>query len=74
MALWCDLFEKSGVTRCVRACWSGWSTRAHGLRHGDVQDRMAELLDFGFARAERMGVVSQELGHFRPDIVIEYLR
>ena len=52
----------------------GWSTGAHGLRHGYAQDRMSELLDLGFARAERMGVISQELGHFRPDIVIEYLR
>ena len=52
----------------------GWSTGAHGLRHGYAQDRMSELLKIGFSRAERMGVVSQELGHFRPDIVTEYLR
>ena len=51
----------------------GWSTGAHGLRHGYAQDRMSELLELGFTRAERMGVISQELGHFRPDIVIEYL-
>ena len=35
---------------------------------------MSELLELGFTRAERMGVISQELGHFRPDIVTEYLR
>ena len=52
----------------------GWSTGAHGLRHGYAQDRMDELLELGFTRTERMGVISQELGHFRPDIVIEYLR
>ena len=52
----------------------GWSSGAHGLRHGYAQDRMSELLDLGFTRAERMGVISQELGHFRPDIVSEYLR
>ena len=52
----------------------GWSTGAHGLRHGYAQDRMSELLELGFTRAERMGVISQELGHFRPDIVTEYLR
>ena len=51
-----------------------WSTGAHGLRHGYAQERMTELLDIGLTRAERMGVISQELGHFRPDIVIEYLR
>ena len=52
----------------------GWSTGAHGLRHGYAQDRMSELLELGFTRAERMGVISQELGHFRPEIVTEYLR
>ena len=52
----------------------GWSTGAHGLRHGYAQDRMNELLELGFTREERMGVISQELGHFRPDIVTEYLR
>ena len=27
----------------------GWSTGAHGLRHGYAQDRMTELLELGFA-------------------------
>lgn len=36
----------------------GWSTGAHGLRHGYAQDRMSELLDRGFTRAKRMGVIS----------------
>ena len=35
---------------------------------------MAELHQIGFTRAERLGIISQELGHFRPDIVTEYLR
>ena len=52
----------------------GWSTEAHGLRHGYAQDRMSELMELGFTRAERMSVISQELGHFRPNIVTEYLR
>ena len=52
----------------------GWSTGTHGLRHGYAQDRMSELLELGFTRSERMGVISQDLGHFRPDIVAEYLR
>ncbi len=38
-----------------------------------AQDRMSELLNLGFTRSDRMGVISQELGHFRPDIVSEYL-
>ena len=29
---------------------------------------------FGFIWAERMAVISQELGHFLPDIVTEYYR
>ena len=52
----------------------GFSNGAHGLRHGYAQDRMNELQKLGFKREERMGVISQELGHFRPDIVTEYLR
>ena len=52
----------------------GWSVGAHGLRHGYAQDRMSELLQIGYSRAERLEVISQELGHFRPGIVTEYLR
>ena len=52
----------------------GWSTGAHGLRHGYAQARMDELHTGKFTRQERMKIVSQELGHFRPDIVKAYLR
>ena len=52
----------------------GWSTGAHGLRHGYAQVRMDELHTGQFTRQERMEIVSQELGHFRPDIVKAYLR
>ena len=52
----------------------GWSTGAHGLRHSYAQDRMIELRGIGCGRHERMEIVSQELGHFRPDIVESYLR
>ncbi len=52
----------------------GWSTGAHGLRHGYAQVRMDELHTGRFTRQERMEIVSQELGHFRPDIVKAYLR
>ena len=44
----------------------GWSTGAHGLRHGYAQVRMDELHTGRFTRQERMEIVSQELGHFRP--------
>ena len=35
---------------------------------------MDELQTGRLARQERMEIVSQELGHFRPDIVKAYLR
>ena len=52
----------------------GWTNGAHGLRHGYAQQRMNELALEGFALQERLEIVSQELGHFRPDIVLSYLR
>ena len=51
-----------------------WSTGAHGLRHAYVHDRLIELAELGHTREMRMTLVSQELGHFRPEIVNEYLR
>ena len=62
------IFTKASV-KCL-----GWSTGAHGLRHGYAQVRMDELHTGRFTRQERMEIVSQELGHFRPDIVKAYLR
>ena len=50
------------------------SSGAHGLRHGYAQDRMLELANLGMSRAERLAIVSQELGHFRSDITQAYLR
>jgi len=49
----------------------GWST---GRMGGYAQDRQSKLLEFGFTCSERMDVISRELGHFRPDILREYLR
>ena len=51
----------------------GWSRGAHGLRHSYAQERMAEL-QRGLRHDDALEVVSQELGHFRPDITTEYLR
>lgn len=51
----------------------GWSSGAHGLRHSYAQERMAELTArMGYQPARE--VVSQEMGHFRGDIVETYLR
>jgi integrase len=52
----------------------GWSHGAHGLRHTYAQSRMDELQERGFIYSEALGIVSQELGHFRPDITEVYLR
>jgi len=52
----------------------GWSTGAHGLRHSYAQDRLDEIKGDGHGHASALETVSQELGHFRPDITKVYLR
>ena len=52
----------------------GWSHGAHGLRHSHAQERMTELQARGFDYAAAREIVSQELGHFRGDVVEVYLR
>ena len=52
----------------------GWSTGAHGLRHSYAQDRVDELQGSGYGHASALETVSQEMGHFRPDITRVYLR
>lgn len=51
-----------------------WSHGAHGLRHTYAQTRMNELQQLGFIYEKALGIVSQEMGHFRPDITEVYLR
>lgn len=51
-----------------------WSTGAHGLRHSYAQERMDELQSAGYDRETALETVSQEMGHFRPDITEVYLR
>ena len=52
----------------------GWSTGAHGVRHAYAQTRMEELARQGLKYVDAREVLSQELGHFRGDIVETYLR
>lgn len=52
----------------------GWSEGAHGLRHRYAQRRIDELQDTGLDYPRALAVVSQELGHFRPEITEVYLR
>lgn len=51
----------------------GWSKGAHGLRHCYAQERLSTLQQY-LTREEAKRVVSQELGHFRPEITEIYLR
>jgi integrase len=52
----------------------GWSNGAHGLRHSYAQERLGELQRDGLSYRDALEVVSQEMGHFRPEITETYLR
>lgn len=52
----------------------GWSEGAHGVRHSYAQARVTELQQQRLSRAQALAIVSQEMGHFRPDITEVYLR
>ena len=52
----------------------GWSNGAHGLRHEFAQERMNTLQGAGYEYRDALEIVSQEMGHFRPDITEVYLR
>lgn len=51
----------------------GWTRGGHGLRHSYAQERMREL-QRTLLRPVALETVSQELGHFRPEITETYLR
>lgn len=51
----------------------GWSRGIHGLRHSYVQNRIKDLVHH-VPYHEAKAIVSQEVGHFRPDITDTYLR
>lgn len=65
---WANSFSQA-ATRAL-----GWSAGAHGVRHSYAQERMSELQNSGLNRAHALEVVSQEMGHFRPEITETYLR
>lgn len=52
----------------------GWSEGAHGVRHSYAQERMTELQNQGLSYEKALQTVSQEMGHFRPEITEVYLR
>ena len=49
----------------------GWTAGAHDARHAYAQERMDEL-QRTLVRADALEAVSQELGHFRPQITETY--
>lgn len=65
---WSDSFSKASEREL------GWSNGAHGLRHEFAQERMNSLQENGYEYREALEIVSQEMGHFRPDITEVYLR
>lgn len=62
-----DAFSKASIRGL------GYSNGAHGLRHSYAQDRYEQIANH-LPRDDVMRVISQELGHFRPDITEVYLR
>lgn len=65
---WSDSFSRAS-NRML-----GWSRGAHGLRHSYAQERMRELQKHGLEYRKALETVSQEMGHFRPEITKVYLR
>ena len=65
---WSDSFSKAAEREL------GWTQGAHGLRHEYAQTRMSALQGMGYEYRDAMEVVSQEMGHFRPEITEVYLR
>jgi integrase len=65
---WTDSFTKASA-RVL-----GWTSGAHGLRHSYAQRRMNQLQNLGLNYERALAIVSQEMGHFRPEITEVYLR
>ena len=65
---WSQSYSKTSRTAL------GWSRGGHGLRYSYAQSRMKELRNNGVYYEEAQKVVSQEMGHFRPEITEVYLR
>ena len=52
----------------------GQSLGAHSVRHSFAQARMSDHMDAGNDYEDALRLTSQELGHFRPEIALTYLR
>jgi len=69
---WVSNTRNSTTKASTRAL--GWTFGAHGIRHTYAQKRMIELQNLGWKYDSALAVVSQEMGHFRPEITEVYLR
>ena len=67
-----NAWSKSFTEASERAL--GYSHGGHGLRHTYAQNRMNQLQGRDLSYEQALAIVSQELGHFRPDITEVYLR
>lgn len=65
---WSKSFTKASMAALDR------SAGGHGLRHSYAQERLSELQTRFYSYKEAKLIVSQELGHFRQDVVNTYLR
>ena len=70
-----------GYGKALSQCFSraslkhlGWSTGLHGTRHSYAKNRIKKLVECHYTLEQAKLIVSQELGHFRPEIVNCYLR
>ena len=70
-----------GFGKALSQCFSrssfkhfGWSTGLHGTRHSYAKNRIKKLVDCHYTLQHAKRIVSQELGHFRPEVVNCYLR
>ncbi len=52
----------------------GKSNGIHGLRHSYAKNRMRQQADLNINYEDALTIVSQEMGHFRPEITKTYLR
>ena len=65
---WSKSFQRASVTAL------GQSLGAHSVRHTFAQERMSTHMDSGKDFEGALRLTSQELGHFRPEIALAYLR
>ncbi len=50
-----------------------WENGAHGIRHSYVHERYHTLIKLGYSDLDAREIISQELGHFRLDVLEAYL-